>query len=212
LKREGPKGSKKPKVVRKKRDRKKRSKKRHDWKAYKVEFFQGDFPSLSEFARSKGIDPSSTNFRNKTKNWVSEMSKIQGKAELEAKKKFKGCQVSKMRGKMLGLLTNCLHRYFRLKRKEKAVDNKIDTELELRRAYASIKDVVSGLCELMPFMTKLNKQEEVAHILNQFDKGKYDIEKMALEFVNAGASEHPVGSPQHSDREEKDQTPGPGKV
>jgi hypothetical protein len=94
------------------------------------------------------------------------MSKIQGKAEREGKKKFKGRQVSKMRGKMLDLSTNCLHRYFRLKRKEKTVDNNIDNELELRRAYASIRDVVDGLCELMPFMTKLYMQEEVAHILN----------------------------------------------
>ena len=138
--------------------------KRIDWSALKLEFLEGSFVTLRDFAKLKGIDPNSGNFLKSTKTWLQEKANLRQVSEHKAVSQLETGLIETIKEQLQEEAHYCLNKLEELRRH----DVEIDTAKSLESAHRSIEIRIRSLKEIKGFLKELNP----LHL-----QGKFNLEE-----------------------------------
>lgn len=172
---------------------KKDKRRKHNWEVYRIEFLEGGFKTLAEFARHKDISRQSATFKKKTKGWLEDRAIILANAKAEkmaelqteaAKEEF-----GALHGRVLTLLYACLDLYEKAKL---GSANILLVSARDARDYVGIaNDMIKGLKAVIPAIADIEGSKTAKSILEDYLAGKIDIRELGVKWHLAMGSDIP---------------------
>ncbi len=161
----------------------------YDWPAMRAEFMGGDFPSLSAFARSKGISPTSTSFRKMTAGWLKEKNKVGAILSTKIQDKLIDGQVAEkfqdIYAKALIFQAQLFELWGRLAHTSTtwAAAKTPSQGLETARFLSEMQKTFE---RLIPNIKGLEKLSDVNAVFDQLQQEKIDVPQAAIEITKMG--------------------------
>ena len=162
---------------------------RHDWPVLKTEFTTGNFPSLSAFARSKGISPTSAYFRRMTAGWRKDRDNLQIISEAKTQEKLVDGKAAE---KYQDIYTHALVIQIQLFELLQYLAHSTSTwgpitgPADALEGAKFIHEMQRVLEKILPGIRGLQMLHEVNHLFDQLAEEKIDITKAAIEFMRLG--------------------------
>jgi hypothetical protein len=162
----------------------------HDWPAYRIEFLEGPYENLSEFARAKGLNRSASNFLKKTKGWLQEKAKIEAKqreAEAEAIAEWaKKERFGQVHGRFLAAFYNCLDGYEGIQKFLKS--EKDHGPRDHKDTAGALRTIQAGLKELFPMIMDFEETENSKALIQKLIAGELDVTEVGLRYAEMGGN------------------------
>lgn len=159
---------------------------RHDWPAYKIEFLSGDFLSLSDFARHKGLNPDAGAFRYATKGWLEQKEKIRAKTEKKAIAEIAENEAVRIQGKIIGVISNIADRLEVIDDQCAAMFENIKEPLDAQRACAVLRHMIQIARDYPAAVWKNVNVDQFTQLNQDLIDGKIDIETAILKIDMMG--------------------------
>ena len=162
---------------------------RRDYEALRLEFLHGNWKTLSAFARDKGIKPSSSHFRKKSKTWLRE-KKILGKKVDQAV--VKNLTKKRAEQKTRDVYDQIRALEWNLLDAADFISDSISDWAPIKSVsgcyYAAlcIKEMHAVLKEIGPFLQELEHAFQVSKVFDNLDAGKIDIDQATIQFMKLG--------------------------
>jgi len=172
---------------------KKDKRRKHNWERYRIEFLEGGFKTLAEFARHKDISRHSSTFKKKTKGWLQDRAtvlanaKAEKMAELQTKEAKE--EIGALHGRVLQLLYACLDLYERAKLKSKNIN--LISARDARDYVGIANDMIKGLKAVVPAIADIEGSKTAKSILEDYLAGKIGIRELGIKWHLAMGSDIP---------------------
>lgn len=174
----------------KKPPKKQRKTRRHNWEAYRIEFLEGPYKNLSEFARSKNLIRDSKGFKTQTKQWLAEKAKVVAKeqaAEAEAiAEQKKRERFGQIHGRFLSAFYKCQQGYEDVLQHLKA--DKDHGPRDHKDSAGALRTIQTGLKELFPMIMDFEESERSKTLIQSLLAGEIDVTEAALKYAEMGGN------------------------
>jgi len=162
----------------------------HNWPAYRIEFLEGPYETLSEFARAKKLRRDAPGFKKQTANWLKEKSKIisqQKEAEAEAiAENAKRERFGQLHGRFLTSYYKCQEGYEGILQHLAA--DKDHGPRDHKDTAGALRTIQAGLKELYPMIMDFEESENSKTLIQKMIAGEIDVTEAALKYSQMGGN------------------------
>lgn len=189
----------------------KRTRTKHDWDAYRIEYLKGDFKSLSEFLRTKGIKPNTGFVAKQTKTWIEEKAKIQEQKRQKINNQILEEQKRKRFGELEGRVLARLYagmdafetiqrfqaRYSMLADEVEAEEDDEKNKFRimslmdpkgLKEFASATKVTVDGVHQLFSMIIDFEEAKNSKDLLQKLISGEIDVTEAGLKYAAMGGN------------------------
>lgn len=165
--------------------RKPRKTTRAQWAAWKLEFLDSDFESVSDFIRSKGLDPGTGYVSRMTKGWTAQLREIRAKTEAESVAQLadqKGAAaIAALHSRILTALYSCLGDLESNGPKRKTLQKNILWPADNAQFMRGLNGAIDGLLKIMPAISKIEAVVATRDLLQKVLDQSVDVTEAALQ-------------------------------
>lgn len=189
----------------------KRTRQGHDWEAYRIEFLRGDFKTISDFVRSKGLKPKSGVVSRNTKGWLKEKAEIRAKKREEINndllEEAKRRRFGELEGQVLARLHAGMKAFKTVQRFQARYDllaDKLEKEdgderekfrimafmdpRGIKEFAAATNATVEGVHKLYSLIMDFEEAGKSKQLLQKLIAGEIDVTEAALQFAVMGGN------------------------
>jgi len=160
------------------------------WAIWKQEFLAGDFKTISEFVRTKGLKQGTGFVSRNTRGWLVERGKIRERNEVEnlaAITEHEGCKaIAKLHARVLSALYDCLNDLEANGPKRKGLHEGIDNVRDNADFLRGVSTAIDALLKVLPPISKIEGTVAARDILKQLVEGSMDVTQASLTFEELG--------------------------
>jgi len=171
------------------------NRRRHNWEAYRIEFLEVGFQTLSEFARHKNISRHSATFKKRTKGWLKDRDKILANAKAQKMAELQEIsakeEVGALHGRVLQILYHCLEIFENVK--AKVEDVSVITPRDAKDYVGIANEMIKGLSAAMPVIAGIEGIDHSKSLLEDFLSGKIDAKELGARWFLSMGSDLPDG-------------------
>jgi hypothetical protein len=162
------------------------------WEAWRLEFLGGDYKSVADFLRSKGINRSSGYTSRMTKGWAKEKGEIGAKTQAEnvaAIADLRGGEaLAQLHGRILTTLYGCLADLEKNGPKRAALHEGIDSVRDNMDFLRGVSTAIDALLKVLPPISKIEAATATRALLQKVLDQGLDVTEASIQLEMMGVS------------------------
>jgi hypothetical protein len=162
------------------------------WESLRLEFLQGDWITLSDFAKDRGLNSSTGYFSKMTKGWLDQKAEIRAKTAAESVAAIadqKGAEaIARLHARVLTALYTCLSDLEANGPVREQLHGAIDGVKDNADFLRGVSVAIDSLLKLLPAVSRIEGSVAARDIIQQLAAGEVDVTRAALAFEEMGVA------------------------